>query len=170
MSHKFNVAVRRTLAHEGGWVNDPADPGGATNWGISLRWYKKAVDSSATPDDIKNMPKERAHRLYQEHFWRKDYDIIHDEDVAAYVFDMAVNQGHDAAHKILQKALASVGPAVAEDGAIGPVTLGATNKANPEALLASLKATRRGWYENLAQRRPTMKKFLNGWIRRALSA
>ena len=169
MSHKFNTSIKRVLAHEGGYVNDKDDSGGATNFGISLRFYKANIDSNATKQTIKDLTKEQAKKIYKDHFWIKAYDQILDEQIASDVFDFAVNAGPKQSHRSLQRALNAVGEKVSEDGVLGPLTLAAVNRADQGALWGALRATRGEFYRRLAERKPSQQKFLRGWLRRAYS-
>lgn len=105
----FDVAFDRLLGHEGRYVNDPDDPGGETNWGISKRSYPNL--------DIKNLTREGAKAIYKRDFW----DRIHADDlpggVAFQTFDFAVNSGIDTAVRYLQRVYQ-----VADDGYWGPVS------------------------------------------------
>src|SRR5690606_7079344 len=158
---KFVQAVGAVLAHEGGYVNDPDDPGGETKWGISRRSYPEL--------DIANLTREDAIAIYYRDWWRRyKYDLIEDATVAAKVLDLSVNMGPSAAHKCLQRALHACGRRdVTIDGIIGPQTLGAVNSANPLMLLAALRAEAAAYYRALAQADPKRQKFLNGWLNRA---
>lgn len=158
---RFVRAVKIVLDHEGGYVNDPDDPGGETRWGISKRSY---------PDlDIANLTEEQACAIYYRDWWRRyKYDLIEDATVAAKVLDLSVNMGPSAAHKCLQRALHACGRRdVVIDGIIGPQTLAAVNAANPLMLLAALRAEAAAYYRSLVQNDPKRSKYLNGWLNRA---
>ena len=92
----FEEAVKVVLKHEGGYVNDPDDPGGETNFGISKR---------AFPDlDIKNLTEEDAIKIYYEKYWKQSKVEMLPERLWNIYFDMAVNMGRKRACEILQKA------------------------------------------------------------------
>ncbi|KKL48233.1 hypothetical protein LCGC14_2327530, partial [marine sediment metagenome] len=94
----FDKAIPTILKHEGGYVHDPLDPGGETNFGISKRAFPEL--------DIKNLTSGQAVDIYRERYWLHHiYDGIVNQDIATKVFDLAVNMGHRAAHRLLQKAL-----------------------------------------------------------------
>jgi len=166
---KFDYAIRKTLDHEGGFVDHPDDPGGATNFGISLRWYKQSIDPHATVDDIKTLSLDDAKTLYRDHFWIDAYDRIFSEKVAAKVFDMHVNMGKKQAHLIAQRAAQACGAGIEDDGVIGQLTVAAINGASEEAMMAALRATQAAFYRDLATRRPQFQSFIKGWLRRAFS-
>lgn len=164
---KFELAIRKTLEHEGGYVDHPNDPGGATKYGISLRWYRSVIDPNATVNDIKSMSVEDAKTLYRDHFWIDAYDRIFSERVAAKVFDMAVNMGKSQAHKLAQRAAQACGAKLEDDGVLGPVSIGAINGIDEGAMMAALKATQAAFYRSLASAKPQFKSFINGWLKRA---
>lgn len=101
----FDTAFDRLIGHEGGYVNDPADPGGETNWGISKRSYPHV--------DIKNLTREGARDIYLRDFW-EPLGNAHPA-VKFQTFDFAVNSGIQTAIRKLQAAIR-----VADDGAWGP--------------------------------------------------
>lgn len=159
----FDKAFEYVLGHEGGYVNDPLDPGGKTKFGISSRTY---------PDlDIANLSVCQAKEIYKEDWWvLYGYDRINDFAVATKVFDLAVNIGPSPAHKILQRALHATGQRhVTVDGLIGPQTLAAFEKVDLLGLMAAIKAEAAWHYRNLVQRRPELQRFINGWLNRAYS-
>src|SRR5690606_3267043 len=121
MDERFRRAVEVVLQHEGGYANDPRDPGGETKWGISKRSYPHL--------DIANLTREEAIEIYRRDWWQRyGYGRIDDADVAAKVMDLAIKMGPATAHRLLQEALVFVGCPVAVDGIIGPQTIGAANK------------------------------------------
>lgn len=162
MDERFRRAVEVVLQHEGGYVNDPRDPGGETKFGISKRQYPEL--------DIAGLTREQAAEIYYRDFYAKyGYARINDEAVATKVFDMAVNMGPTTAHRLLQEALVFVGYPVEIDGIIGPQTIGAANKADPERLLRVLRWLAAHRYYRIAAQRPQSRAFLIGWLTRAYS-
>ena len=159
MDEKFNKAVEKLLELEGSYVNDPADPGGETKFGISKRSY---------PDlDIANLTRDEAIEIYRRDWWEKyGYGRIEYGPLAEKVFDLAVNMGPRKAHGFLQVAvILSGGKNINADGIIGPKTLKAVNKHPCERyLLARLRLLAIKHYVNLNNPR-----FLAGWIKRALT-
>ena len=108
----FDDIIDRVLSSEGGYVNNPADPGGETNWGISKRSYPNV--------DIKTLTREGAKEIYKRDF----YDPISmlNEDIIFQVLDFSVNSGTSVALRYLQSAAGA-----ADDGHIGPATIDAVN-------------------------------------------
>lgn len=118
----FDICINRLLGNEGGYVNNPADPGGETNWGISKRSYPKL--------DIKALTRVQAAALYKRDFW----DVVGLDDqplgVANQLLDFAVNSGGTNAIRALQRALQ-----VADDGHIGEHTLAAIKATEPHDII-----------------------------------
>lgn len=178
----FKKAILKTLRFEGGFVNDPKDPGGATNWGISIRylkargdydgdgWLDGDIDHDGDIDvsDIKNMTVEEAVGLYKTGFWDKyHYSEIGDCTVAARAFDMTVNMGARNAGKILQRALNDTGCSLAVDGIVGPNTRKQINEVDADTLMAHIRLEQASYYLDLIKRHPSLEKFKNGWLKRA---
>ena len=154
----FDEIIELTLEHEGGYVNDPNDLGGETNFGIAKRFY---------PDvDIKNLTKEGAKEIYRTDYWNKNKVDNVSDDLKHIFFDMCVNQGKSRAVKILQKATNAKGAKLTIDGGLGPATLGAIEKYKPE--LARVRSYRVLHYANLVFKKPEQERFWFGWFRRAL--
>lgn len=103
----FDIAFDRLMGAEGGYVHDPNDPGGETNWGISKRSYPSV--------NIKALTRDGAKEIYRRDFWTRIHaDELHD-GVAFQTFDFAVNSGIETAVRMLQRAVGAV-----EDGHWGP--------------------------------------------------
>lgn len=160
---RFLKAIEVILKNEGGYVNDPNDLGGETNFGISKRSYPNV--------DIKNLTREQAMEIYYRDWWAKyKYGEIEDLEVAIKVFDLSVNMGPGIAHKLLQRAVNWVsGSGLIEDGVLGPLTIGATNQTNPQKLVQELRFVAALRYYELAKARPANRGFLLGWLNRAYS-
>ena len=116
--------------------------------------------------DIKNLTEDQAKEIYRRDYWR--YDGIANQDVATKVFDMAVNMGPPAAHRLLQMALNALGQGVTVDGVFGPQTLAATNRADPARLLQELRAQAAVRYADIVLGNRAERTFLLGWMRRAV--
>jgi lysozyme family protein len=146
----FDVAFDRLIGNEGGYVNDPADPGGETNWGISKRSYPGI--------DIKALTREGAKRIYRADFWDRGHMADYDGAIAFQVFDVAVNSGIETAVRMMQRAAG-----VADDGHIGPVTVAAVKAHSVTDMLLLIVAERLDFWTKLS----TWDKFGRGWARRA---
>ena len=170
----FELAIQTVLQDEGEFVNDPQDAGGATKYGISLRWLKSVndlpVDLIATQEiDVKTiqlLTRYQAMMLYRQYFWEPyRYERIQHQSVATKVFDFSVNAGSHTAHKHLQWALHATGEKdTLIDGLLGDKTIQAVNAAEPRVLLASYRSEIAGYYRLLKQ-----PHFEAGWLKRAYS-
>ncbi len=155
----FDEIIEVTLHHEGGYVHDPSDLGGETNFGIAKRFY---------PDvDIKNLDKEGAKEIYKKDYWDKNKVDDLSDDLKHIFFDMCVNQGRGTAVKILQRACNAKGADLAVDGGFGPGTKGAVDTYKPS--LGRVRCYRLKHYYDLVNRKPEQERFLYGWFKRALS-
>jgi lysozyme family protein len=155
----FLKAVERVLAHEGGYSDSQADPGGETKFGISKREYPEL--------EIGSLRRDQAIEIYWREWWRRyGYGTL-PSPVSAKMLDLAVNVGPRYAATCLQRALRACGTEVDEDGIIGLATLTAASGANQVALLAALRSEAAGHYRLLGVRNETNEKFLEGWLKRA---
>ena len=152
----FEQIIEIVLHHEGGYVNDPKDPGGETNFGIAKRSH---------PDvDIKNLTKDGAKEIYKEHYWDGNKVESLPSELRHIYFDMCVNQGKGRAVKILQKAANGKGKNLKVDGGLGPKTIAAMNGVE----LQRVRAYRVKYYADLVTRKPELERFYYGWFKRAL--
>ena len=167
-SEKFKKSFNYVLKNEGGYVNDPTDPGKETKYGISQRSYPNL--------NIRQLSLKDAEKIYFCDYWQKGkFEQIPDENVATQLFDLSVNLGIRASTIVLQRALRSVGINVQEDGLFGPQTLSATifccnpknAKNRAKMLITALKSEAAGYYRLIAAKNPQQQKFLNGWLNRA---
>ena len=153
---EFDDIIEVVLHHEGGYVNDPDDPGGETKYGVAKRSH---------PDvDIANLTKEGAKEIYKEHYWDRNKVESLSEDLRHIYFDMCVNQGRGRAVKIMQRAANAKGADLVVDGGMGPKTIAAMDGVE----LDRVRAYRVKYYADLVTRKPDLEKFYFGWFRRAL--
>lgn len=148
----FDRALDIVLEHEGGYVNDPRDPGGETYRGISRRAHPEAW-SDGRPTD------EQVRQIYLHDYWLEAHCEALQPAIAVYLFDTAVNVGVSRAVKLLQRAAG-----VKEDGVIGPVTIGAVNGAKQAELLGLFAAERIRFYAGLSN----WALYGRGWAKRAV--
>ena len=157
MEDNFNESLAHVLKHEGGFVNHPKDPGGATNLGCTKRVWEEWVGHEVTVDDIRSLTVADVTPLYKKKYW----DAVRGDDlprgVDFAVFDLAINSGTGRASKLLQRAVG-----VAADGAIGPATLAAVANVNPRELATKVCEARMAFLQGL----PTWETFGKGWARR----
>ena len=173
--------AREILEREGGYVNDPDDPGGATNHGVTihtLRALGRDIDGDGDVDaaDVRALSREEAHDILIEHYFRRPRVAELPESIQASVFDMYVNAGRNAV-RILQRLLNDMRLSVAVDGVIGPQTIRAAAHAEgaaPSHFADAYGIARRNYYYALADRRPASRKYARrrdggkgGWITRA---
>jgi lysozyme family protein len=161
----FAYAIERTLRWEGGYVNDPDDPGGETKFGISKRAY---------PDiDIAALTLEQAKAIYHRDYWEPLGCNDLESDVAVKLFDIGVNCGRKKASEILQRAINYLirrPEEVAVDGAIGRSTIHAANMCNQQLLVYAMRLEQGVHYRELVQSTNTTRfeKYAAGWLRRAM--
>jgi lysozyme family protein len=148
----FETVFDRVIGHERGYVNNPKDPGGETNWGISKRSYPHL--------NIKTLTRDRAKEIYRKDFWQRiDADSLPD-GVSYQLFDFAVNSSIETAVRYLQRAVS-----VADDGHWGPISKAAAKRTSESDMIMRLNAERldfmtrlknwpnasRGWARRIAQ-------------------
>jgi lysozyme family protein len=146
----FQTAFDRLMNNEGGYVNDPKDPGGETKWGISKRSYPNL--------DIRNLTREQAQQIYLVDFWQRGGMDKFADALAFQVFDAAVNHGIETAIRLLQRAAD-----VADDGHIGSVTIAAINGKPAPVMVLRFIAQRIRFWTKLS----TWDRFGKGWANRA---
>lgn len=155
----FENCIDKVLEHEGGYVNDPNDLGGETNFGISKKAY---------PDlDIKNLTRDEAKEIYRKDYWDRYKIELMPEALRYIYFDMVLNMGYGNAAKVMQRAANGKNPEelrIQVDGAVGPATRDALAKVE----LERVRCYRVKHYMDIIDRKPEQEKFLFGWFRRAL--
>lgn len=173
--------AREIVAREGGFVNDPADPGGATKYGVTIGTLRalgldKTGDGQVTVEDVKALTRADAVRIFRERYFHAPRIDLLPKPLQPSVFDMQVNAGSIAV-RILQRLLAEFEEPITVDGLIGPETADAAKRAHEKAgqfLVDAYAIARRNYYFRLADRKPAMRKFARtragskgGWIKRA---
>ena len=153
----FDRCVAVTLAYEGGFVQDPKDPGGATNFGITKRALETFLGKQVSVDDVKNMTSSTAIEIYRANYWNQMLCGSLPVGVDLMVFDYGVNSGTGQAIKDLQSIVG-----VPQDGAIGKITLPAVLKAPPEDVINKLAAGRLALMKTLQE----WEQDGEGWTRR----
>ncbi len=168
-------------AREGGFVNDPDDPGGVTNHGVTLDTLRRlnldlTGDARVDEADVLAVTRAKAAQIYVEHYFTRTGIGRLPEVLQASVFDMYVNAGYNAV-KVLQRMLTAMGFPCHPDGAIGPRTAQAAQAAwlaAPDHLADAYGIARRNYYYALADLRPSSRKYATtragtkgGWILRA---
>lgn len=155
--NRYQVCIPRILKHEGGYVNHPRDPGGATNRGITLATYRRYIKRSGTVADLKALTEAEAVKVYKAQYW----DAVKADQLPVgvdyTVADFAVNSGPARAAKHLQKAIG-----VKQDGKIGPATLAAVASRDPAQIVHAIHDSRMAFLRGLK----TWGTFGRGWTRR----
>jgi lysozyme family protein len=157
----FSTVYPLILREEGGYVNDPADSGGATNRGVTQENYDRFRDSmNHARRPVRYLTLAETETIYEK-YWKDCNADQMPTGINIMHFDFAVNAGIRRAAITLQRCLG-----VQDDGVIGPKTLAAVAEKNGESLIKAYAESRRGFYRSLAERRPKDRKFLNGWLLR----
>ncbi|MBY5932313.1 peptidoglycan-binding protein [Tateyamaria omphalii] len=169
------------VGREGGFVNDPDDPGGATNFGVTIHTMQRLRldldrDGDVDVGDVRRLTRAQAVDIFVLHYFERPRIAELPEPLHATVFDMYVNAGGNAI-KILQRLLNSMGQSVTVDGALGPQSIGAARAAHtaaPDHLVDAYGIARRNYYFRIADNRPASRKYARtraggkgGWIKRA---
>lgn len=163
----FNKYFEELLRHEGGYVDNSNDRGGATNLGVTIGvWerygYDKDGDGDIDKEDIKLLSKEDARMIAKKLYWDKVWgDYIGNQSIAEFLFDWAYNSGPATAIKKLQNIL-NVKP----DGVLGKNTLQALNCMDQKELFDKLFQSRKDFFHAIVKSRPANKVFLKGWMNR----
>lgn len=154
----FQQAVAFTLGQEGGWCDNPADPGGATMHGITLAVFRawRRVPG-ATSEELRAISPGEIEAIYRALYWNPTSGSHLSPGVGLAVFDTAVNLGVRRAAVLLQITLG-----VVQDGAIGPQTLGAAARATPGKIVRALASEREAFY----RRCEAFPVFGRGWLAR----
>lgn len=173
--------AKEIVAREGGYVNDPDDPGGATNFGVTIHTMRRlGLDLDADGDvdarDVQRLTQNQAIDIFVTHYFERPLIAKLPTPLHPTVFDMYVNAGANAI-KILQRLLSQMGHTVVVDGALGPRSIAATQAAwseAPDHLVDAYGIARRNYYFRIADRRAASRKYARtragrkgGWIKRA---
>lgn len=157
MEANFARCLEAVLAEEGGFVDHPSDPGGATNRGVTIANFRRYVKADGTVADLKRLTAEQAGIVFKKQYWDKVKGDYLPSGIDHAVFDFAVNSGVSRSSKYLQRVLG-----VAQDGIIGPKTLEAADEAWDRAVINSLCDDRLAFLMRLK----TWPVFGKGWAKR----
>lgn len=168
----FDYALQKTLRWEGGYQADKRDKGNynslgqlvGTNMGISAPALETHIGHPPTVEEMKALTPETAAEIYRQYWQAVKAGQIINPDLAALLFDMAVNHGPRSAVRIAQRAIG-----LKPDGKMGPVTLAALNRGKPVWFIELIIAERVNVYRALIARNASLKAFYSGWINRANS-
>jgi len=192
-SERFEHAFADLLGIEGGFVDDPVDRGGATKYGISLRFLKAVgqidedldgyadfdldMDGDIDGADIRKLTIGDAKSLYKRSFWQPLHCDVFPKPLGEMLFDQGVNGGNRAAKKMLQQAINRVSHdfrmsmgTINVDGDIGPITMGAVAtiwRRHSDDLANAFREVVKDRYRAIVRRNPSQARFLKGWLNRA---
>jgi lysozyme family protein len=166
----FDLIFPMVLKFEGGYVDDPEDPGGETNKGITMAVFQECAHEllglDPTSDNLKGLTDAQAGIIYRSRYWNKMLgDSFQLQDLAGIIFDFYVNSGTHAT-ALLQRILDGLGATLVVDGLVGPGTLQALGGFDSVAVYRLYKQQRMAYYQQLVVDKPNLAKFLNGWLNR----
>jgi len=161
----MNEVITEIMRREGWdtYTNHPADRGGPTKWGITLKAWQDYVNHPVTEDDIKAINEGQARDFYMKlYIVEPNFDGIQNQHVQELVIDCGVNHGTSRAAKWVQKAVD-----VKQDGVIGPISIERINNTNPLEVFLDILAYRIKLYGRLVTKNPEQAVFASGWNNRA---
>ncbi len=171
---RFQHCLTSILEHEGGLSKNKNDPGGTTQWGVSLRFLKATgldidLDGDIDEDDVIAITPHDAENIYRKYWWDKyRYSGFNELEVVEKVFDLAVNMGGKAAHKLLQIAINRLREQpITVDGLLGGQTFRSANGLDGNQLRQELRECAKHKYIQILADRPAMEWCRNGWMNRA---
>lgn len=160
MDRNFAKALALVLKSEGGWSDNPADPGGATMKGVTLANFRRYVKADATKDDLRHITDAQIATVYRRFYWDAVAGAELPDGVDYAVFDFAVNSGPSRAAKYLQDVVS-----VNQDGRIGPATVKAAGAKPAGVVIDALCDARLAFLKRL----PIWPQFGKGWNSRVAS-
>jgi len=166
----FDVFMPMLLRFEGGYVDDPDDPGGETNKGITMATFQNTAHEllgiEPSSENLRALSDAQAGKIYRALYWDKmrgdDFAL---QELADMVCDFYVNAGTRAT-ALLQRVLNAMGSHLIEDGVIGPDSLKALAALPQDEVYRRYKDGRIAYYRSLVEARPALAKFLPGWLNR----
>jgi lysozyme family protein len=167
---QFQLFLPTLLRFEGGFVNDPHDPGGATNMGVTLatfkRYAKPLLGVLPTLDNLREMTDRQAAKIYKVEYWDRIYgDDISLQPLADIVFDFYVNAGSHAI-VCLHQVLNTNGANHTVTHTLTPDVVVALEHHDPVRIYTQYKDARRAYYVGLVHQHPALRRYLNGWLAR----
>lgn len=157
MKQNFETIFAETKVHEGGYVDHPTDPGGATNMGITFAVLKAWRGKNITKQDVKNLTEAEAKTIYKAQYWHKVWGDELPSGIDSAIFDFAVNSGVSRSVKYAQEIVG-----VKADGVMGPNTLAALRKQDPATFINKFIDKREAFLKGLK----IFPTFGKGWLRR----
>lgn len=161
MKSSITSALQHIREFEGGYVNDPHDPGGCTNMGITIGTYRRHLNPDGTCQNVRDLSWAEAEAIYRAAYW----DLVRGDDLPPgldlLVFDHGVNAGVETAVKMLQRLVGAIA-----DGQVGAVTLARVDREQTADLIRRYTTARISYYRSLK----TWRRYGKGWTRRARAA
>jgi len=157
MQGNFKECLDLVLKSEGGFVNNPADPGGMTNLGVTKRVWQEYTGHEADEKEMRSLTPEKVAPLYEQKYWRPCYGEVLPRGLDFVVFSFGVNAGPGRSVKLLQQSVGCL-----PDGIIGPRTRELISSSNTATLIAKFSEARREYYRALK----TFPVFGKGWLAR----
>ena len=157
MKENFDKCLKMLLAHEGGFVNHPKDPGGITNLGVTKKVYDEWTGRESTEQEMRDLTPEDVGPIYKKNYWDRVKGDQLPSGVDWCAFDWAVNSGKSRPSKAIQRAVGAT-----QDGAIGPATIGLIMEKDPKEIINYVYGVRQDFYKSLK----TFETFGRGWTRR----
>lgn len=161
------------LQHEGGWVDDPADPGGMTNKGVTWGTFRIVAESilelKPSAHNLRRLSNEHAGRIYKAEYW----DALRGDDInhqllANILFDFYVNAGSHATVTLI-KVMNQAGANLHSTSRITPKVIQVLHQLDLAEIYMAYKRARISYYTNLAHEHPVLRRFLKGWLARVNS-
>jgi len=168
IEEKINKIIYHTIKNfEGGYVNNPHDKGGPTNFGITQHVYDTYFKVNSSINDIKNMDISKAIEIYNAQYFKQNkIEVIYPEELWHFVFDCYVQHGSKATGKIIQRSLNSLGESLVVDGDIGNKTIEKISCYSSEDMLKYMIEWRIWLYKQIIKLNPSQKVFEKGWMSR----
>ena len=157
MINNYEYSLAQVLKSEGGYVNNPKDPGGETNMGVTKAAWSTWLKRTILPGEMAQLTHADIIPFYKALYWDKSYCNQLPTGIDYMVFDASVNMGVGQSIRLLQRSLGCV-----PDGVIGPNTMKAINDADVKTLIDKFSAQKEMFYKSLA----TFATFGKGWLRR----
>jgi lysozyme family protein len=157
MINNYEYSLAQVLKSEGGYVNNPKDPGGETNMGVTKAAWSTWLKRTILPGEMAQLTHADIIPFYKALYWDKSYCNQLPTGIDYMVFDASVNMGVGQSIRLLQRSLGCV-----PDGVIGPNTMKAINDADVKTLIDKFSAQKEMFYKSLA----TFSVFGKGWLRR----
>lgn len=170
---KFNVAMQTVLRHEGKFSDDTHDPGGATSWGISLRYLREEKlcengDCLGDKNEIINLTQTEADSIYYKNWYlRNRYNQIESQTILTKILDFSINAGASQCHKLVKRAINRImGRNIPVNGEMDTATIKMINSIEPSVLYSAFISEEEQFYRDIVKRNPELKRFLRGWLTR----